>query len=247
MKTTDKVTALCLGEDTGHWNTGVWWPDGRRVSVQARDGLRDGAGWGCHHARERVWVVAVKRQCQGESRGKPLMDIKEAAVPRWWRWVACGFLKIMSRTLFSPAAQGSDCRGASALQLCALQFSKHCKSGGKLAKSGWRGQNFLHLKSADWLEGSRNAGGVKENVSSWPSWRLFVFTALLATPRVATSSTGEGLQNCEYIANLGRHLKWICISQLLVSEAEAECWLAAHMCGVVPSVGCTVTLAAQLN
>ena len=58
-----------------------------------------------------------------------------------------GFLKIMSRTLFSPApqgsdcrgapaAQGSDCRGAPALQLCALQFSKHCKSGGKLAKSG---------------------------------------------------------------------------------------------------------------
>ena len=39
-----------------------------------------------------------------------------------------GFLKIMSRTLFSPAPQGSDCRGAPALQLCALQFSKHCKS-----------------------------------------------------------------------------------------------------------------------
>ena len=72
------------------------------------------------------------------------MDIKEAAVPGL---VAVGgFLKIMSRTLFSPApqgsdcrgapAQGSDCRGAPALQLCALQFSKHCKSGGKLAKSG---------------------------------------------------------------------------------------------------------------
>ena len=70
----------------------------------------------------------------GESRGKPLMDIKEAAVPGL---VAVGgFLKIMSRTLFSPAPQGSDCRGAPALQLCALQFSKHCKSGGKLAKSG---------------------------------------------------------------------------------------------------------------
>ena len=47
----------------------------------------------------------------------------------------------------------------------------------------------------------------------------------LSSPRrvspPATSSTGEGLQNCEYIANLGRHLKWICISQLRVSEAEA--------------------------
>ena len=31
-----------------------------------------------------------------------------------------GFLKIMSRTLFSPAPQGSDCRGASALQLRAV-------------------------------------------------------------------------------------------------------------------------------
>ena len=28
-----------------------------------------------------------------------------------------GFLKIMSRTLFSPAAQGSDCRGAPVLLL----------------------------------------------------------------------------------------------------------------------------------
>ena len=42
---------------------------------------RSVSGWQC---RCRGSVEAVP----GESRGKPLMAIKEAAVPRWWRWVA---------------------------------------------------------------------------------------------------------------------------------------------------------------
>ena len=42
---------------------------------------RSVSGWRC---RCRGSVKAVP----GESRGKPLMAIKEAAVLRWWRWVA---------------------------------------------------------------------------------------------------------------------------------------------------------------
>ena len=69
-------------------------------------------------------------QCRGSARGKQrkASDGYQGSSRASLVAVAVGgFLKIMSRTLFSPAPQGSDCRGAAVLLLlsCSQHFSKH--------------------------------------------------------------------------------------------------------------------------
>ena len=58
-------------------------------------------------------------QCRGRGKQRKASDGYQGS-SRASLVAVGGFLKIMSRTLFSPAAQGSDCRGASALQLRAV-------------------------------------------------------------------------------------------------------------------------------
>ena len=94
LKTIDNVTASAwvrtldigtLGVVTRR-QTGVC-PVQRRVERRGGGRAvirhRSVSGWRCR-CRGSVAVEAVP----GESRGKPLMAIKEAAVLRWWRWVA---------------------------------------------------------------------------------------------------------------------------------------------------------------
>ena len=90
--------------------TGVC-PGQRRVE-------RRGGGEGVimHGSVSGLW------QCRGRGKQRKASDGYQGS-SRASLVAVGGFLKIMSRTLFSPAPQGSDCRGASALQLCALNIA----------------------------------------------------------------------------------------------------------------------------